>query len=206
MSLFTRTLFSTVAALIASTAQAQTFSGPHAEAVAGVSHESRDVLNQGLKDGSFVYGGGGGYDIRTGNVVLGVLGEISGTTNNNCGTYDIMATPQTPSFAGRVCARGQRSLFGGARLGYVLGDHTLGYVLGGYENVRSRASVDGKIGNVAEKRSGHDSENGFRVGAGFEHALSRNAFIKAEYRYSRTGAQNPTSERHQIVSGVGIRF
>ncbi|RXD02571.1 porin family protein [Sphingomonas sp. UV9] len=206
MSLVTRTLFSTLALLVSSTAQAQTFSGPHVEAVVGLSHESREELNRDLKDDSLAYGGGGGYDVRTGNVVVGVLGEISGTTNKDCGTYDIKATPQTPGFAGRLCARAQRSLFAGARVGYVLGDHTLGYVLGGYENVRSKWSVDGTIDGVDAKRSDHASDDGFRVGAGFEHAVSDHAFIKAEYRYSRFGPQDPGAEKHQFVSGVGFRF
>ncbi|USU05589.1 porin family protein [Sphingomonadaceae bacterium OTU29LAMAA1] len=206
MPFVARALILTIPALIATTAQAQTFSGPHVEAVAGLNHDKREVLGRDLKDDSFVYGIGGGYDVRTGNVVIGALGEITGTTNKNCGTYDIKATMQTPSFAGRVCTRGQRSLFAGARLGYVVGDHTLGYVLGGYENVRSKSSVDGTLGGVMENRDSHINENGFRLGAGLEHALSSHAFIKAEYRYSRTGPQGPTSERHQLLSGIGFRF
>jgi len=206
MPLVARTMFLSLAALIASTAQAQTFSGPHVEAVAGLNHDTREVLGRDLKDDSFVYGLGGGYDIRSGNVVVGALGEISGTTNKNCGAYDIKATSQSPSFAGRVCTRAQRALFAGARLGYVFGDHTLGYVLGGYENVRSKSSIDGAFDSVTYKRDSHVNENGFRVGAGLEHALSSQAFIKAEYRYSRTGPQGPTSERHQLVSGIGFHF
>ena len=191
---------------IASTATAQTFSGPHVEAVVGLNHDSRDELNQRLKDSSLVYGAGGGYDVRTGDVVIGVLGEISGTTNKNCGTYDIAAAPPSASLAGRLCSRSQRSLFAGARLGYVVGERTLGYVVGGYENLRNKTSFNGTLNGVDAPKRGHDSENGFRVGAGLEHAISQHAFIKAEYRYSWTGAESPSSVRHQIVSGIGFRF
>ncbi|RYF06975.1 MAG: porin family protein [Oxalobacteraceae bacterium] len=206
MSLVTRTLPFIALVSIASTAHAQTFSGPHVEAVVGLNHDSRDVLNQRLKDSSLIYGAGGGYDVRTGDVVVGVLGEISGTKNKNCGTYDIAAAPPIPSFAGRVCYRSQRALFAGARLGYVVGERTLGYVLGGYENLRTKYSVDGTLNGADAPQHSHDSENGFRVGAGLEHAISEHAFIKAEYRYSWTGPQDPTSVRHQIVSGIGVRF
>lgn len=192
--------------LLASTAHAQTMAGPHVEVVAGLNHESRDELNRKLKDDSLVYGVGAGYDLRAGNVVFGVLGEVSGTTNRNCGAYDIKATPTTPSLAGRVCSRGQRSLFAGARLGYAMGEHTLGYVLGGYENIRSKTSFDGTSNGIDATKRGHRSEDGFRVGAGLEHAVSEHAFVKAEYRYSRTGPQDPTSERHQLVTGIGYRF
>lgn len=192
--------------LLVSTAHAQTTAGPHVEVLAGLNHESRNDLDRGLKDDSLVYGAGAGYDLRAGNVVFGGLGEVSGTTNRNCGTYDIKATPTTPGLAGRVCSRGQRSLFAGARLGYAMGEHTLGYVLGGYENIRSKTSFDGTSNGIDATARGHRSEDGFRLGAGLEQAVSANAFVKAEYRYSRTGPQNPTSARHQFVTGIGYRF
>ncbi|TCP30109.1 porin family protein [Sphingomonas sp. BK235] len=187
-------------------AHAQSFSGPHVEAIAGLSHDKREVLDRSLKDDSLLYGTGGGYDLRTGNVVVGVVGEVSGTTNKNCGTFDLAATSGTPSLAGRVCEKGQRALFAGARLGYVLGERTLGYVLGGYENIRTRTTFDGAIDGVDAPARSHRTEDGFRVGAGLERAINDHAFIKAEYRYARSGSGGPSSERHQIVSGVGIRF
>ena len=202
----TRTSFLALGFLIASRAQAQTFSGPHVEAVVGASHDSRVEINRRLNDSSLVYGLGGGYDVRTGQVVIGAIGEVSGTTNKNCGTYDVAGAALSPSLAGRLCFREQRSLFAGARLGYVAGDHTLAYVLSGYENIRSKVSFDGAQNGVDASKDEHSTEGGFRVGAGLEHAISDHVFVKAEYRYSWTGDHDPSSQRHQLVSGIGLRF
>lgn len=47
--------------------------------------------------------------------------------------------------------------------------------------------------------------DGYRLGTGVEHAISKKAFLKAEYRYTNVG-NAPSSQQHQVVTGVGIRF
>ena len=62
--------------------------------------------------------------------------------------------------------------------------------------------------------------DGWRLGAGAEFAVGRNAYIGAEYRYSKYGegevdfeGQTPDTsrfnldtDRHQVVATAGIRF
>lgn len=75
-----------------------------------------------------------------------------------------------------------------ARLGYAFTPTTLGYALGGYNNYRSfeRADLDG-----------------FAVGAGLEHKISRVTYVKAEYRYSDFNGRTGDSA---VTAGVGLRF
>lgn len=75
-----------------------------------------------------------------------------------------------------------------ARLGYAFTPTTLGYALGGYNNYRSFER--------------HDLD-GFAVGAGLEHKISRVTYVKAEYRYSDFDGRTGDSA---VTAGVGLRF
>ena len=65
----------------------------------------------------------------------------------------------------------------------------------------------------------HFNLDGYRVGAGVEHAMGRKAYVKAEYRYSNYGDArleyangantdnfSVDTDRHQVVIGAGVRF
>jgi outer membrane immunogenic protein len=67
----------------------------------------------------------------------------------------------------------------GARLGYLLNDSTLGYVLGGYAWQRIEASDPGF--GLDE----HENMDGYVLGVGMETAVRDNWSIKTEYRYTR---------------------
>ena len=54
-----------------------------------------------------------------------------------------------------------------------------------------------------DETPGSDNGGGWRVGAGAEFALSRNTFVKAEYRYSN---YEGSLSRNQVVGGFGFRF
>jgi outer membrane immunogenic protein len=69
----------------------------------------------------------------------------------------------------------------GARLGYVLNDSTLGYVLAGYTWQHFKLDT-GAIGFDYS-----DDRSGYFLGAGMETAVGRNWTIKAEYRYADYG-------------------
>jgi outer membrane immunogenic protein len=70
-----------------------------------------------------------------------------------------------------------------ARLGYVLNDSTLGYVLGGYSWQHYKLDVDG--GGASLDYS--DDRDGYVLGVGMETAVGHNWAIKAEYRYADYG-------------------
>lgn len=75
-----------------------------------------------------------------------------------------------------------------ARLGYAFNQRNLGYVLGGYNSYRAFERGD---------------RDGFAVGAGIEHRISRQSFVKAEYRYSDFQGR---AGDNALTAGIGIRF
>lgn len=74
------------------------------------------------------------------------------------------------------------------RLGYAFTTRTLGYGLVGYNNYRSFERFD---------------RDGLAVGGGFEHLISDQTFVKAEYRYSDFEGRTGDSA---VTAGIGIRF
>ena len=189
-----RTLFS--AALLASTFSvpvlAQTpdsFSGPRVEAIAGWDRVQSASPHQ---DG-ITYGGGVGYDVRSGSAVLGVDGEVTGSTTNDCRGAGTVASPS-------LCTKAGRDLYAGGRVGTVVGHDTMLYAKAGYSNARVRLTSN----NGTETTPLLDRDlDGVRVGAGVEHKFGTYTYAKAEYRYSNYQAG---VTRHQVLAGVGVRF
>ena len=205
-------LIMSVVALSASSpalAQQETFSGPHVEAIAGWgSGDPSADPRSGKHDDGLVYGVSAGYDLRFGNVVVGALGEISDATGSGCAQVDQPAGAVgsgIAAIAGRYCTKESRTLFGGIRLGYAVGERSLLYISGGYVSARKSSSFDGTVASASVKSSGHDSLDGFRIGGGVERALSSHVFVKAEYRYTAAG-YHLRSDQHQLVTGIGYRF
>ena len=112
--------------------------------------------------------------------------------------------------------KADREIYVGGRVGFVTSPSTMVYAKAGYTN--QRFSVTGSNGTV--DLSQKLDTDGWRVGAGAEFAVGRNAYIGAEYRYSKYGegevdfeGQTPDSsrfnldtDRHQVVATAGIRF
>ena len=90
-----------------------------------------------------------------------------------------------------------RDLYAGGRVGLAVGAGTLLYAKGGYTNVGGRFALRSPLLNY----DGEGNEGGWRVGAGAEVRLAGKTYLKSEYRYSDYG-----SSRHQVVTGLGIRF
>lgn len=174
------------AASLASPAVAQddpaSFQGPKVEAVAGT-------------DGGVILGGGLGYDFQRGKVVFGVEGEALTSTDRDCETLD--ATIQD-----RLCAKTDRDLYVGGRIGVALGTGTLLYGKAGYTNLRLNETYD----PGTAPGTGFDiaySLDGVRVGGGIEQKLGRSLYVKGEYRYSNYEAG---FWKHDGVVGIGLRF
>jgi outer membrane immunogenic protein len=157
------------------------FTGPRVEGIVGWDRSQA----YGDHDDGVLYGLGAGYDIQSGNLVLGVDAEVNDSTAKDCG--------------GGICAKAGRDLYIGGRVGTVVGARTLLYVKAGYTNARYKLAFDGSGGDTIDGRN----YDGLRVGAGAEYALSPKTFVKAEYRYSN---YQDGIERHQVVGGVGLRF
>ncbi len=179
------------------------FTGPRAEAIAGW-----DRVDDGASSGSqasdgVVYGGAAGYDFQLGHAVLGFEGEVTGSTNKDTANGVIVTGDSFRVKAGR-------DLYVGGRVGFLAGPRTLIYAKGGYTNARinTRYTNGPTTANVSE------DADGWRAGAGVEYLISRNIYVKGEYRYSNYNSINGPNgasadidlDRHQVVGGVGVRF
>ena len=169
-----------------------TFTGPRVEAIVGWDHSGRK--DTGHNNG-VTYGVGAGYDFQMGGAVVGVEGEASDATTDRC-AHDVSVTGDA------LCFKAKRDLYVGGRVGAVVGSNTLLYAKAGYTN--GRFGLDYKDGGTgaANFKSGRNLD-GYRIGAGVEHAIGTRSFVKAEYRYSN---YQDGFDRHQVVAGVGFRF
>lgn len=194
-----------------------TFTGPRVEAILGYEatkagssvdddvNADNDESIEGL-----LYGVGVGYDVDMGGLVIGAEAELtdsSAKTKFENGDFEGF---------GFGSVKTNRDLYLGARVGAKVTPRTLLYVKGGYSNARLDVlSNDG----TTEFKEDLDLD-GWRVGGGAELALSRNAFAKLEYRYTKYeeaevdfgGALADSdrfkidTDRHQVVASVGWRF
>jgi outer membrane immunogenic protein len=180
-------------ALAQNSADAGRFTGPRVEAVVGYDTTKDD--GEG-RDGA-VYGIGAGYDLQAGNFVIGVGAEASKSTIDECVSGVVVANDE-------LCVEAGRELSVGGRVGFVAGTNALVYGHAGYTN--ARIDVDYTDATGAQNPAfASESVNldGIRVGGGVELGIGRNAFAKAEYRYSN---YEQGFDRHQVVGGIGLRF
>lgn len=180
--------------------QDQSFAGSHAEVIAGwdrvTDKSSYDVSRDGV-----TYGGNIGYDIQRGSTVFGVEGEVTGSTISERSSNVLNA-------GDRLRVKAGRDLYVGGRLGFVAGPRTLIYAKAGYTNAQFITDYDSPATTPALSFRQRDNYDGWRLGAGAEFKLTDKVFAKAEYRYSNYGSQTNgvDPERHQIVTGLGVRF
>ena len=192
-----------------------TFTGPRVEATLGYDHTGAgsSVSNNNGRDDQkidgLLYGGGIGYDIATSdNIVLGAEAELTGSTAKSD------RNDYTSDFGyGRV--KQGRDIYVGARAGYVVAPTTMLYVKGGYTN----SKLEVLAGSTSQTTDNNFKLDGWRVGAGAEHAMGPNSYAKLEYRYSNyergnidyaTGGTSSRfdvdTDRHQVVASYGFRF
>ncbi|MFC4295706.1 outer membrane protein [Novosphingobium tardum] len=193
-----------------------TFTGPRVEAIlgydktqAGSSVDNDTTSSDDQSVDGLLYGIGAGYDVAVGGVVLGVEGEYTDSTAKT--GYD------NGDFEGFGFGNVKvgRDLYVGARAGVLTSPRTMVYAKAGYTNARFDVlASDG----TTELKNNFDTD-GWRVGAGVEHALGPQTFAKLEYRYSNynkgevdypVGTDSARfdidTDRHQVVVGVGMRF
>lgn len=187
--IFVASLAATALAAPAMAQERAPFTGVRVEGLAGWDR----LQAQGHDDG-VAYGVGAGFDFQAGRAVLGIEGEASDSSTNECAGGTLVAND-------RLCANAGRDLYVGGRVGAVVGSSTLLYAKAGYTNARMKLNYTTPtgVGNF----NLHENLDGVRVGGGVEQAVGRNAYVKAEYRYSN---YEQGFERHQVVAGFGFRF
>lgn len=181
-----------VSAAPASAQEASPFSGVRVEGIVGYDTTDTDGDNS---DG-VVYGAGVGYDFQAGGLVLGVEGEVSDSTVDECFNGVDVAGDE-------LCVQAGRDLYVGGRVGAAVSRNVLLYGKAGYTNGRVALDYeDGTSGTALDFEEGENLD-GVRLGAGIELALGPNSYVKAEYRYSN---YEQGFDRHQAVAGFGFRF
>jgi outer membrane immunogenic protein len=211
------TLAATTAA-VAIPAAAQTadgpFTGPRAGVILGYDAlrpgDTQDSMIRGDQgsDG-FLYGGDIGYDMAFNNIVVGVEGEITGSTGR------VDNDPRDPSNFGYGRVKAGRDLYAGARIGFIAAPTTLVYAKVGYTNAR----LDLTRNDTTTETGANFNLDGYRLGAGVEQSLTPRTYAKLEYRYSNygdarlrypngasTGTFGVDTDRHQVAAGLGFRF
>jgi outer membrane immunogenic protein len=185
-------LASSFAAAPAMAQEGAPFTGPRVEGLVGW---DRSQVEDGGREDGVAYGVGLGYDFQMGGAVVGVEAEATASTADEC-VNDSLVTGD------ELCFKAKRDLYAGARIGTVVGDSTLLYAKGGYTNARYGVDYDDG-GDGSDNFSEASNLDGVRLGAGVEHAVGPNSYVKAEYRYSNYEAG---FERHQALAGFGFRF
>lgn len=192
-----------------------TFTGPRVGLIAGYDTIRAGSENDSDLDGDdesvdgFLYGVEIGYDVAVGGAVLGVEAEINDSTGK------VETSTSDPNFFGFGRVSKDRDIYVGARAGILATPSTLAYIKGGYTNAR----LDVEASDGVTRTDANFKLDGWRLGAGVEQAIGRNAFAKLEYRYSNYGSaefEYPNgattssfdidTDRHQVVAGVGFRF
>lgn len=200
------------AALAAGPALAQdtpdSFSGPYVGVQLGWQQDVQTLrtttgtvqTSDSLKSDGFNYGGQLGYDLRLApKVVAGGEFAVTGRTGSD-------------DLGGGTRLGIGRTFNVTARLGYLLSPADLLYVRGGYSNTLFDIR-DGGV-RISETR------DGYTVGAGVEHQLTRRVSARLEYNYSNYGRDDLpfladalgtdrasiNYRRHAVTAGINYRF
>jgi outer membrane immunogenic protein len=158
-----------------------------------------------------------GYDALLGSSF--VLGAYAGADLSDT---EMCAELIDDDFA---CTSLERTFTAGARAGLAIGDTSLIYVKGGYSNGKFEATYDADVTDNDDDEPGaieefSGSEDGYHVGGGVELGLTESLYAKLEYVYTDYGRRtyrledmeagdpglDASSDRHQVVAGIGLRF
>lgn len=191
------------------------FTGPRAGVILGYdgirpgSSEDSDIRGDDQGADGLLYGGDVGYDIAFNSVVVGVEGEITGSTGK------VRNDPVDPNFFGYGRVKAGRDLYIGGRIGILASPTTLVYAKAGYSNAR----LDLTRNDTVTETGRSFLLDGYRIGAGVEKSLTPRTYAKLEYRYSNYGDArleyasggntdnfSVDTDRHQVAAGVGFRF
>lgn len=181
--------------------------------------DADDIVDEFLvgseKDSEFAYGFELGYDAQIGeSLVLGAYAGLDQSDTLNCSDLfeDDLA-----------CLDSGRTFTLGVRAGVPIGSRSLIYAKGGYSNGKFSATYDPDVTDNDEDEPGEvldfsEKRDGYHLGAGAEFGIAQGLYAKLEYVYSDFGSGSyaldedgdtnldVSSDRHQVLVGVGMRF
>lgn len=201
----TKFVVASVAAMLAATpafAQDDTnfHGGARIEGRVGLDEAVVSVDGDSGSKAGVVYGAEAGYDVVMSGWVLGAYAGIEGATTKECDAV----------FGNdRACLKASRNITAGVRAGAIVGRGLL-YAKGGYSNGRARLTYE-DFSTPANNFADGESLDGFHLGAGYEHNISRNTYAKLEYVFTKYSVRDDLGvdvglQRHQAVAGFGFRF
>ena len=184
------TLYALASVAVLAVAAPASAEGFRAEVHGGWDHARAD----GDGESGIVYGIGAGYDVAIApKVELGLDLSADLSTIDECQSSVVLA-------GDRACIDAGRDLAAAVRLGYKVSPKGTIYALAGYTNARFRFDYTTPAGVTT--RDGRNLD-GFRLGAGYQHAFGEKMYGKVEYRYSNYESD---VTRHQVLLGVGVNF
>jgi outer membrane immunogenic protein len=158
-----------------------------------------------------------GYDVQVGSSF--VLGGYAGADLSNTSMCAELVEDDL------ACTELERTFTLGLRAGVPIAETALIYVKGGYSNGKFATTYDADVTDnddddavAVEEFSG--SEDGFHLGGGVELGLTESLYAKVEYVYTDFGNRSHlledmdddapglrlSSDRHQVIAGIGLRF
>jgi len=164
--------------------------GQAAGNIANVAGGARPGLVRDDRDG-FIGGGQIGYNWQVGpNWVFGLEADISYVDGDRDVT--VVTAPLAPGVGSLSNTFSSRMEYFGTvrgRIGYAW-DRTLVYATGGlaYGEVENNVSFLGTAGQLQFAGRNRDTETGYTVGGGVEHAFAPNWTVKAEYLFYDLGS------------------
>jgi outer membrane immunogenic protein len=181
------------AAFAATSAHADTFSGPSVGVQGGWEQNSVNDPTTAVgpttvhaKGDAGTVGVFAGYDYKlTPRAVIGAQAELNFPITGHFGDGVTTIDPK-------------RSIDLSLRAGYVLDAKTLAYVRGGYANQRDSVAIP--------TRYASGSQNGWLLGAGVERAVTKNVTGRVEYRYTDLSEGAGKWNRNQVLAGVAYHF
>ena len=153
-----------------------------------------------------VYGAEFGYDkLVATNFTLGAYAGVDFSSTDICS--EVYGNDE-------ACLDAGRNITLGVRAGTALSPSIFVYAKGGFSNGRVTASYE-DFDNIIDDFKVVENRDGYHLGAGAEFRFSGRAYGKVEYVYTDYDDFSESSSglsyglepsRHQVLTGVGIRF
>lgn len=150
----------------------------------------------------------GGYDFGNKGVAVGAAVGVDtdigskGFVGASLGFDDSAAKECVQNYlntGAEVCVKANRELTAELRLGIRASDDVKLYAIGGYSDLKLKATATYGANTASES----GSISGFKFGFGYEQIISKNLFTRLEYRH---GSYQDDVSTDELMPTIGIKF